>query len=140
MERYLGVKNRARAKEAEEQLLQEQQTEIDEDAAYAREHVAESGHARRIIWEMVGEGEDPIIAKVMDEELEVKEQKLAKVRRQAEDLPTVRVPPSKPGRPSWIFVDVGDKFASSRSREVQRNAQQWSAVVQRQRRASRRTI
>jgi len=132
MEKYLGVQSRSKVDESRHQQQREQQNEIDEDASYARATAGVSSQFKRVIWEMVGEGEEQIVSVEMAKEVEKRQQRLAKARRKMENLPTVRVPPAKPGRPSWAFVDVGDKFVDSRSREVQKKAQVFRGVLRRQ--------
>ncbi|EJU00080.1 hypothetical protein DACRYDRAFT_23591 [Dacryopinax primogenitus] len=142
MERFMGIHSRL---VPEDKLSFQAHNEgprrkelytVDEEEKRARDRMVPEQGARRIIWEMVAEGDRPIIARELEEQAERQQQQLAKSRRKQEDLPTVHVPPAKPGRPSWAFVDVGDKFKDSRSREVQGRALKWRGVVNRQRRAT----
>ncbi|KZO92753.1 hypothetical protein CALVIDRAFT_567054 [Calocera viscosa TUFC12733] len=132
MEKYMGITDRLKrtARDAEEELAYN----VDEDASYVRAHADEMSSSRTIIWELIEEGDQSIIATEMEMERSGKAQKLAKARRKLENPPTVRVPPAKPGRPTWVFTDVGDKFSNTREKEVAQHAARWKATVQRQRR------
>ncbi|KZT53782.1 hypothetical protein CALCODRAFT_474307 [Calocera cornea HHB12733] len=146
MEKFLGVKNKRAEGKVEDQEVawdddqaasqdehawhaKDTHRDIDEDEAYARGHRPIGKQPQSIIWDLVGEGDGSIIAERTEIVQKARAQRLARARRKLEDPPTVHVPPSKRGRPSWAFVDVGDKFSNTREKEVQRHAQQWSATV-----------